>query len=321
MLCLFLYDTQVKDGSNVTTIRLLGFGNTGNFKLPFFILIAVIYCLTIFGNLLIITLVSYSKSLHTPMYFFLTQLSIADIMFTTDMTPNMLNIIIHEVASMTLPGCITQVHVGVSTESAECLLLMVMSYDRYLAVCTPLHYMSIMNQSLCNKLVLSSWLVGSCAALAITLAVCQLQFCGPNTIDHFFCDLSPLLELSCSDTFIVQMEETLLGTPVIVTPFLLIVISYMFIVSEILKIASFSGRVKSFSTCSSHLTVVSMLYGTLIAIYLLPSKGKPLIINKILAILYIVISPFLNPLIYSLRNKDIKDALTGLYTRKHVAYQ
>ncbi|KAM9312241.1 olfactory receptor 1468-like [Gastrophryne carolinensis] len=306
---------QVKLQSNVTAIRLLGFGNMGKCKLPFFTLVLVMYFVTVCGNLLIITLVSYSKTLHTPMYFFLTQLSMADIVLTSDITPNMLNIVIHGIISVSFAGCIAQLYFFVSVEATECFLLMVMSYDRYLAVCTPLHYMSIMNQSLCNKLVAASWLVSSFATLFVILSICQLQFCGPNTIDHFFCDFTPLLELSCSDTFFVKMEDILLGLPVIVTPFLLIVISYMYIVSAILKISSFSGRVKSFSTCSSHLMVVSILYGSLIVMYVIPSEGKPLLINKILAMLYTMLTPFLNPLIYSLRNKEIKNALIGFYSQ------
>ncbi|KAM9312291.1 olfactory receptor 1468-like [Gastrophryne carolinensis] len=292
----------------------------GSFTLPFFTLVLVIYCVTISGNLLLITLVSYSKTLRTPMYFFLSQLSTADIMLTSTITPNMLNNIIHQIISMSLPGCITQLHLFVSLEAAECFLLMVMSYDRYLAICSPLHYMSIMNQSLCNKLVLASWLVSSLVTLVVTLGVCELQFCGPNTIDHFLCDFAPLLELSCSDTFLVKMEDVLLGTPVIVLPFLLIIISYIYIVSAILKISSFSGRVKAFSTCSSHLIVVSLFYGTLIVMYIIPSEGKPLFVNKILAMLYTVVTPFLNPLIYSLRNTDIKNALTRFCARKSTLY-
>ncbi|KAM9312266.1 olfactory receptor 1468-like [Gastrophryne carolinensis] len=285
----------------------------GKCNLPFFLLTIVIYCVTICGNLLIITLVSYSKNLHTPMYFFLTQLSIADIMLSTDIIPNILNIIIHDVSSMTFASCLTQLHVCVTLEATECFLLMVMSYDRYLAICAPLHYTSMMNQSLCNTLVLATWLVGSCAALALTLGVCQLRFCGPNAIDHFFCDCTLLLELACSDTSIVKMEGTLLGFPVVVIPFILIIISYVYIVSAILNISSFSGKVKSFSTCSSHLTVVFVFYGTLIVMYMFPNKGKPQLVNKILALLYTVVTPFINPLIYSLRNKDIKDALRELY--------
>ncbi|KAM9312088.1 olfactory receptor 1468-like [Gastrophryne carolinensis] len=283
----------------------------GRLNLPFFTFLLMIYCVTMCGNFLIITLVSYSKTLHTPMYFFLTQLSIADIMLATDITPNMLNSLIHEMTSLSFPCCITQFYMLCFLESTECLVLMVMSYDRYLAICAPLHYMFIMNPSICNTLVIASWIMSGCVTLAITLGICQLQFCGPNTIDHFFCDFAPLLELSCSDTFIVKMEDALLGIPVVVIPFLLIVISYMYIISAILRITSFSGRVKSFSTCSSHLTVVSIFYGSIIIMYVLPSEGKSLFMNKILALLYTVMTPFLNPLIYSLRNKDIKDALNS----------
>ncbi|KAM9312220.1 olfactory receptor 1M1-like [Gastrophryne carolinensis] len=253
-------------------------------------------------------LVSYSKTLHTPMYFFLTQLSTADIMLTSDIAPNMLKVILHKESPMSFSGCITQLYFFSLSEAFECLLLMVMSYDRYLAICSPLHYASIMNQLLCKKLALASWLLSCFVELVLILSIKELNFCGPDTIDHCFCDFSPVLELSCSDTFMVQLEAILLCIPVVAAPFFVIVVSYTKLVLAILKITS-SGRLKSFYTCSSHLTVVCLFYGTLSAIYMIPKEGQSLMTSKSLAMMYTVFTPLLNPLIYSLRNKDIKEAL------------
>ncbi|KAM9312310.1 olfactory receptor 11L1-like [Gastrophryne carolinensis] len=303
-------------GSNVTTIVLLGFHDTEQFNWLFFTLILLIYCVTICGNLLILTLVSYSKTLHTPMYFFLTQLSIGDIMLTSDITPNMLNIILHGRSSITFSGCITQFFFFGTIEVFECLLLMVMSIDRYLAICSPLRYVSVMSQRLCNKFVFGSWLLSSSITLNMTIGISQLNFCGPNTIDHFFCDLSPLLELSCSDTSMVQIVQAFLAIPVTGIPFLLIVFSYTKIIFAIIQISSLSGRLKVFSTCSSHLTVVSIFYGSLTVMYILPNKGHSVNINKVLAMVYTVFTPFMNSLIYSLRNKDINDALRNVLYHK-----
>ncbi|PIO16268.1 hypothetical protein AB205_0035280, partial [Aquarana catesbeiana] len=223
---------------NVTTFFFLGFNNNAVYNSLLFTLVLIIYIVTICGNLLIIMLVYYSKTLHSPMYFFLSKLSISDIMLITDIAPNMLHIVLHERTSISFS-----------------------------------------------------------------------EFCGPNVIDHLFCDVNPLLELSCSDTSRVQLEITLMCVPVLLLPFLVIVVSYTYIVLTILKISSFSGRMKSFSTCSSHLTVVFIFYGTLIAAYLIPKKGQSQTISKIMSLLYTVFTPFVNPFIYSLRNKDIKDSL------------
>ncbi|XP_077329884.1 olfactory receptor 1J4-like [Lithobates pipiens] len=291
------------------------------YNLLLFTLVLIIYFVTMCGNLLIIMLVYYSKTLHSPMYFFLSQLSISDILLTTDIAPHMLNIVLHERTSISFSGCITQYYVFGSTETFECFLLTVMSYDRYLAICSPLHYTSIMKQSLCIQLVLVSWIFSCSMVLISTLEICQLEFCGLNVIDYLFCDFNPLVELSCSDTSRVQMEVLLLCVPGLIFPFLLIVISYTYIVLTILKISSFSGRLKSFSTCSSHLTVVFIFYGTLIAVYLIPKKGQSQTISKIMSLLYTVFTPFINPFIYSLRNREIKDSLKMLYINKRLFIQ
>nr|DBA29693.1 TPA: hypothetical protein GDO54_005755 [Pyxicephalus adspersus] len=293
--------------NNITTLLFVGFHDLHRFKLLLFTILFMTYCLTICGNLVIITLVYYNKSLHTPMYFFLSQLSVTDIILTTDISPNMLNIVLHEQTFISVSGCISQLHIFASAEMLECFILTLMSYDRYLAICSPLQYALIMNHVLCIKLTFVSWLLSCSIPFIITFSILQLHFCGPNTIDHFFCDFYPLVKLSWSDPSIVILEATVVSMHVIVVPFVLIVASYMFIVVTILKITSFSGRLKSFSTCSSHLAVVSIFYGTLIATYMLP-KEKSQVVSKALSLLYTVFTPLFNPFIYSLRNKDIKKA-------------
>ncbi|XP_077329881.1 olfactory receptor 10A7-like [Lithobates pipiens] len=291
------------------------------YNLLLFTLVLIIYIVTICGNCLIIILIYYSKTLHSPMYFFLSQLSISDIMLTTDIVPNMLDIVLDERTPISFSGCITQYYVFSTTETFECFLLTVMSYDRYLAICSPLHYTSIMKQTLCIQLVLAPWIFSCSLTFFSTLEICQLEFCGPNVIDYFFCDFNPLVELSCSDTSRIEMEVILLCVPGLLFPFLVIVISYTYIVLTILKISSFSGRLKSFSTCSSHLTVVFIFYGTLAAAYMIPKKGQSQTISKMMSLLYTVFTPFINPFIYSLRNKDIKDSLKMLYVNKRLFKQ
>ncbi|KAM5171669.1 olfactory receptor 1468-like [Mantella aurantiaca] len=280
------------------------------YNLLLFALVLILYIGTICGNVLIIFLVYYSKTLHSPMYFFLSQLSVSDIMLTTDIAPNMLNILLHEQTSISFLGCITQYYFFGSIEAFECYLLAVMSYDRYLAICSPLHYVTIMNPGLCIKLVVASWLLSFSLAIISIYGISQLEFCGPNVIDYLYCDVNPLMELSCSDTSRVQMENIFLGFLVIILPFLMIVVSYSYIVLTLLKIPSFSGRLKTFSTFSSHLTVVFIFYGTLIAAYVMPREEQSRALSKMMAILYTIVTPFLNPFIYSLRNKDIKKIIT-----------
>ncbi|KAM5171616.1 olfactory receptor 11L1-like [Mantella aurantiaca] len=265
--------------------------------------------MALFGNLLIIILVSYSKFLQSPMYFFLTQLSTNDILLTSVIVPNTLYVSLYDSGTIPFAGCITQFYFFGAAETSECLLLSVMSYDRYLAICNPLRYSLLMNRWLCLKLVIVSWMLSFSLILIDTITLSKLAFCKSNIIDHFFCDLSPLIEISCSDTYILQLEVSLLSTPLVILPFIMIVISYVYIIIAIMKIKSKAGRQKAFSTCSSHLSVVIMFYGTLIGIYVLPSREQVQNTGKILSLSYTVVIPLLNPVIYSLRNKDIKKAL------------
>ncbi|XP_073480341.1 olfactory receptor 11L1-like [Aquarana catesbeiana] len=294
----------------ITVIQLLGFQTPQNITFLIFFLFLLLYCLTICGNLLIITLVSYSKTFHSPMYFFLSQLAVADILLATDILPNMLHaFLVENITFISISNCITQLYFFAVSETSECLLLTLMSYDRYLAICKPLHYTMLMNHRFCWKAVITSWTLSFLAVLTYTLNISKLQLCGPNIIDHFFCDLDPILQLSCSNTTRVQLLVTLSTVIFGFIPFFVIIISYVYIIVTIFEIPSITGRQKVFSTCSSHLTVVSILYSTLIFVYLIPSRGKSLNIKKFLSLMYTVVTPMLNPIIYSLRNKDLKNVV------------
>ncbi|KAG8546607.1 hypothetical protein GDO81_030247 [Engystomops pustulosus] len=295
--------------SKVTEILLLGFQDLKGLNVSFFLLLLLIYCVTICGNLLIIVVVSSSRSLHSPMYFFLTQLSFSDILLSTTIVPNMLHTVLYEGSSVSLIGCFAQFYFFSAAEALECLLLTVMSYDRYQAICNPLHYASVMDLTCCLRAIVLCWLVIFFTVLMIFLTVRQLDFCGPNVIDHFFCDLEPLLELSCSDTFIMKLETLFLVIFLAICPVTVIIVSYVYIIFTILKIPSVTGRQKTFSTCSAHLTVVSLFYGSLITIYVFPRKQNA---KTILSLFYTVVTPLLNPIIYSLSNTDIKRALKKL---------
>ncbi|KAM3924506.1 olfactory receptor 11L1-like [Leptodactylus fuscus] len=305
------------NSNTVTEIFLLGFQNLQPFKIYFFLLQLLIYCVTICGNLLIILVVSYSRSLHSPMYFFLTQLSFSDILLSTTIIPIMLHIVLHEGYFASILGCLIQFYFFVASESLECLLLSVMSYDRYQAICHPLHYFSVMDLTFCIKSVLLCWVITFASILALSVNMSNLWFCGPNTIDHFFCDLDPLLELSCSDTFLIKLEDMILAVPIVVCPFIVIVVSYVYINLTILKIPSVTGRQKTFSTCSSHLAVVSLYYGSLLTIYLFPNAHN---VKKILSMLYTVVTPLLNPIIYSLSNREMKQAFIKLKSKMSLFY-
>ncbi|KAG8543761.1 hypothetical protein GDO81_023752 [Engystomops pustulosus] len=298
----------VRNLTMITEIHLLGFGNLHHLNLLVFVVLLLVYCIAIFGNLMIMLLVSRSRSLHSPMYFFLSQLSLSDSLMATSITPNTLRVVMDDDATVTFIGCLTQFYFFSASLALESILLTGMSYDRYLAICNPLRYSNIMDYVFCRRFIIFSWVLSFSVILNHILAICNLEFCGPNVIDHYFCDLSPLLELSCSDTFIVQVEVTLLVIPMALFQFILVIVSYSYIIFTILGIPSVTGRQKAFSTCSSHLTVVSMYYGTLLCTYLVPTRGQSLTVSKVLSLLYTVLIPCVNPIIYSLRNKDIKEA-------------
>ncbi|XP_040275122.1 olfactory receptor 6N2-like [Bufo bufo] len=250
------------------------------------------------------------------MYLFLRNLSLCEVLFTTNIVPKMLQVILQGRSSISFAGCLSQLYVFAATGIAECLLLTSMSYDRYLAICKPLHYSSIMSFKQHAYLVTFSW---ACAIILPEISIsiiCFLDFCGSNTIDHFFCDFAPLIKLSCSDTSTVEFEVFAQTIPVFLFTFIYIIGTYFNIFLAILKISSTVGRQKAFSTCSSHLTVVSMYYGTMIILYVTPNRRQSLKINKTFSLLYSVVTPLLNPIIYSLRNQEIRKAFSSLIFKK-----
>ncbi|XP_063785622.1 olfactory receptor 11L1-like [Pseudophryne corroboree] len=281
--------------NNLTYILLLGFPNLHSFNILLFLILLLLYCVTICGNVVIIVLVSVSNNLHSPMYFFITQVSVLDILRITDIVPNLLHIVLHDDATMSLAACLSQMIAFANIETSECLILAVMSYDRYLAICNPLRYNAIINKVFCVTSLIASWSLSFFSMLDSEINICQIDFCRPNVIDHFFCDLSPVLDLSCSDTSLIRNQASLL-------------VSYLYIITTILIIRSISGRHKAFSTCSSHLTVVCIFFGSLLSIYLVPATGQLSATKKTLSLLYTVVTPLINSFIYSLRHKDFKEA-------------
>ncbi|XP_072006561.1 olfactory receptor 10C1-like [Engystomops pustulosus] len=299
---------SLQSTNNITSIFLLGFPNLQNYKFLFFSLLVLIYCGTISGNLLIMVLYLVNKTLQSPMYFFITQLSLCDLLLTTDIVPVLLHTILHGGSTITLIECITQFFFFSNSEFSECILLSVMSYDRYVAICNPLRYNSIMSHTSCVISAGVIWAMSFLGTLSYVISICNLYFCGPNVIDHFYCDFEPLVQLSCSDTSMIHRWILIMGFFTVLVPFIVIVTSYVYIVIAILKIPSNTGRHKAFSTCSSHLIVVSIFYGTLMIVYIFPTKGDTVTISKVLSLIYTVLTPLLNPIIYTLRNRDFKEA-------------
>uniref|UniRef100_A0A670JH48 Olfactory receptor n=1 Tax=Podarcis muralis TaxID=64176 RepID=A0A670JH48_PODMU len=303
---------------NQTTISefiLLGFGDQLKLQILLFLLFLLCYLVTMAGNLLIVVLVVTDRHLHTPMYFFLGNLSFLESCSSSTILPKMLSCI-----TISIKACFTQFFIFSCLGGSECYLLSVMSYDRYLAVCRPLHYATLMNSRLCLQLAAGSWVSGLVVGTGITVRVSQLSFCGPNIIDHYFCDVIPdIKQISCTDTYLVELSAFIFVCIFTLPPFVLTMASYAYIIATILKIPSTTGRQKAFSTCSSHLTVVALFYGTLMLVYMLPGSRKLRYTKKIFSLFYTVLTPMVNPLIYSLRNKEVKEALQRVI-RKFIAY-
>uniref|UniRef100_A0A8D0G8E8 Olfactory receptor n=1 Tax=Sphenodon punctatus TaxID=8508 RepID=A0A8D0G8E8_SPHPU len=292
---------ELRNQSTVTEFILVGFEELQDLQIPLFLLFLVIYIATMVGNLLIIVLAVTDQHLHTPMYFFLGNLSCLETCYSSTILPKMLANLLTGGRTISVRGCIAQLYAFGILAATECYLLAAMSYDRYLAICKPMHYVSLMNDGACIQLVAGSWMIASLIITILMLLVLQLTFCGSNEIDHFFCDLTPIIRLACGDTNAVELAGFINSSIGILPSFLITLASYICIITTILRIPSTTGRQKAFSTCSSHLIVVVLFYGSLMIVYVLPST--------IFSLFYTVLTPLFNPLIYSLRNKEVKEAL------------
>ncbi|XP_032768389.1 olfactory receptor 1468-like [Rattus rattus] len=285
----------------------------------FYTLLLAMYLTTILGNLVIIILILLDSNLHIPMYLFLSNLSFSDLCFSSVTMPKLLQNMQNQDTSITYAGCLTQMYFSMVFAGMEIFLLVSMAYDRYVAICLPLHYTSIMSPKFCVCLGSLSWVFNVLYSMLHTLLLARLSFCKDNVIPHFFCDISALLKLACSDTYINELMIFILGGLLIVIPFLLIVVSYVQIVCSILKVSSTQAIYKIFSTCGSHLSVVSLFYGTVIGLYLCPSANNSTVKETVMAMMYTVVTPMLNPFIYSLRNRDIKEALVRVLIKKKIS--
>ncbi|XP_065271108.1 olfactory receptor 6N1-like [Emys orbicularis] len=294
----------------VTDFILLGFGDLPDLQILLFLMFLVIYMATVARNMLITALVVADKHLHTPMYYFLGNLSCLETCYTSTLLPRMLVSLLTGDKTISFSGCLSQLYFFCALAGMECCLLAVMSYDRYLAICKPLHYSTLMSNRFCLQLAAGSWLNGSLATTIFILFISQLIFCGPNEIDHFYCDPILLMELSCSDTHLSILVNLIFVSVFSLPPFLLTMTSYVCISATILRIPSTTGRKKAFSTCSSHLTVVTIFYGTIMIFYMLPKCDTLRDLKKVLSLCFTVLTPLVNPLIYSLRNREVKEALS-----------
>ncbi|XP_062993727.1 olfactory receptor 2AP1-like [Elgaria multicarinata webbii] len=300
---------ELENQTTLTEFLLLGFGNFGDQQLFLFLLFLMIYIVTMVGNIFIIVLVAADHHLHTPMYFFLGNLSCLDTCYSSNILPLMLaNFFNGGQRAISVTGCMIQYYFFGFLAASECYLLAAMSYDRYVAICKPLLYTALMNGRVCLQLVACSWISGSLAINITIYLMHQLRFCGPREINHLFCDFNPILKLSCSDTHTIELLTTFLAAVCSLPPFLLTLASYVCIIATIVKIPSISGRKKAFSTCSSHLIVVSIFYGTIMIVYMLPKTEALRDLNKVFSLFYTVLTPLFNPLIYSLRNREVKEA-------------
>ncbi|XP_067413501.1 olfactory receptor 6F1-like [Emydura macquarii macquarii] len=292
-----------------TEFILLGFGTLPELQILLFLLFLVIYIATMAGNILIMVLVVTDQHLHTPMYFFLGNLSCLEACYTSTILPRLLASLLTGDRTVSVSGCFIQFYFFGSLAATECLLLSVMSYDLYLAIVKPLHYAARMTDRSCLQLAGGSWANGFLASSIVTVSISQLSFCGLNSIDHFFCDFIPLVKLSCNDTQLLEIMAFILSLIISLVPFLLTMMSYICVITTILRIPSTMGRQKAFSTCSSHLIVVSIYYGTLVIAYMFPTDNTLRDFKKVLSVIYTVLTPLVNPLIYTLRNKEVKEAL------------
>ncbi|XP_066433726.1 olfactory receptor 2D3-like [Eleutherodactylus coqui] len=290
----------------------LGLSSDPKTQVALFIIFTSVYTIILIGNFLIIVLVLTDANLHTPMYFFLSNLSFLDLCFSTSTLPRMLKDLLSVNKVISYSECVAQMYISLSLGASECALLAVMAYDRYVAICYPLHYTTIMSKMVCVRLAVGTWMCGFFLSASLVTLTLNVNTCGHNVINHFLCEVTEVLSLGCENIIIVELIFYIVGIIVLLIPVTFIVISYVNIIQNILKIASSSGRRKAFSTCGSHTMVVAIFYGSAMASYMKPRSSSLPGTDKVIAIFYAIVTPMLNPMIYTLRNNDVKAAFVKL---------
>ncbi|XP_015978542.2 olfactory receptor 5M8-like [Rousettus aegyptiacus] len=304
--------------TSVTEFILLGLTRRRELQILLFLLFLAIYMATLAGNVGMIVLIQVNTWLHTPMYFFLSHLSFVDLCFSSNVTPKMLEIFLSKKKTISYPACLVQCYLFIALVHVEIYILAVMAFDRYMAICNPLLYGSKMSRSVCTSLITVPYVYGALTGLMETMWTYNLAFCGPNEINHFYCADPPLIKLACSDTYNKELSMFVVAGFNLFFSLLIILISYIYIFSSILRIRSTEGRRKAFSTCGSHLTAVTIFYATLSFMYLRSPSKDSVEQGKMVAVFYTTIIPMLNPMVYSLRNKDVKEALSRELLEKKV---
>ncbi|XP_015270251.1 PREDICTED: olfactory receptor 6M1-like [Gekko japonicus] len=302
--------------TQVTEFILIGFQLPKSVENLFFVMLLAVFLLTLTGNITIITLVCLAQQLQTSMYFFLCNLSLLEILFVLTITPKMLANLVSLNKTISFLGCAAQCYFYFFLGTTEFILIAVMSFDRYVAVCHPLRYAIIVNGRVCMTLVLGCWIGGFLSTIGPIVLFFQLTFCGSNVIDHFFCDYAPMIKLSCNEVQFILALVSILSSVVLLSSLAVTGVSYVYIITTIVRMNSTKGRLKTFSTCASHLTVASIFYGSAIFMYSLPGQGRSLAVQKAVAVLTAVVTPLLNPFIYTLRNEKVKEALRDCLKRQ-----
>uniref|UniRef100_A0A8C5K8G2 Olfactory receptor 1030-like n=1 Tax=Jaculus jaculus TaxID=51337 RepID=A0A8C5K8G2_JACJA len=306
----------LKNYTTVTEFILLGLTGRADLQPVLFVVFLVIYLVTVTGNVSMMFLIRSDSKLHTPMYFFLSHLSFVDLCYVTTVAPQMLANFLSKRKSISFTGCIIQFHCFIALIITDYYMLAVMAYDHYMAICKPLLYTSKMSRGVCLCLVVTPYTYGFVNGLIQTILMLRLSFCGPNEINHFYCADPPLMVLACSDTYVKKTAMFVVAGSNLTCSLTIILISYIFIFTAILRIHSAEGRHKAFSTCGSHLTAVTIFFGTLFCMHLRPPSETSVEQGKIVAVFYIFVSPMLNPFIYSLRNKDVKNAIKRIFQKQ-----